>query len=67
MLLVICLETKITAVLVQSFSLSCLSAMQVGQALCDTELSESVANDVESFLLMLHSICPDSKILAVLV
>jgi hypothetical protein len=67
MLLVLHLDTKIGTVLVQLFSRSCLSAVQVGQALKDAELSESVVNVIESFLVMLSNICLKTKILAMLV
>ena len=61
------LDSMVSAVLVQLFSRSCLSAVQVGQALKDAELSESVVNVIESFLVMLSNICLKTKILAMLV
>ena len=49
--------------LVQLFSRSCLSAVHVGPVLCDAELSKFVVDldAVESFLVMLRIVHPDTK------
>ena len=53
--------------LVQLFSLSCLLVVQVSQALYDAELAESIVNGVESFIVVLLIVGPDTKISVVLV
>ena len=62
MLCIICLDIQNRAELVQLFSGSCLSAVQVGQALYNAELSESIVDFTESFIVMLRIICPNIPI-----
>jgi hypothetical protein len=68
MLCIICLDTKLQALLDPLFSLSCLLAVQVSHALCYAELSETIVDVVKSFLrlVMLRLLGPDTHIQSVL-